>query len=210
MISSIFKLTKVRRRKLKDMVSFFFKKEMKYNHMNGRGLIRFGSNIFTYIFKPSFIHISEFVLGYLSPKIHQLNNSNEYVPLMNGTSYIVGAMITFHDYELVDKLFSMFTLRRYNLSMVQDYPKSLRSAFRQKALKEAVVIDNFNNILFGYVRDKYSAGKLDIFEMFEYAASKLSVNAKRFESRMTDTIVRELSVFRYPPNSVFHGMLKRA
>lgn len=205
MISSIFHLTTIRRRKLTEMIHFFFKKEMKYYKMDKEGVIRFGSNIFAYVFTPSYIHVSGLITTFLYSRINNLDSGES---LVNSHTYLIMNNGLLKNYSIIETLYNTFVLRKYNLSLVSNCNPSIRVAIRNRALNDNSYIANINHMLEIYIKNKVKEGRiLDIFEVFEQTRYKLVVLAKNFELKAKEVIMKDLSIFRAPPNIDFYRQI---
>jgi hypothetical protein len=188
MISNTFALSKLSKRKLIEVIKYskvFF--EFKYVRITNRNTVVFGRNVFQYIFKPKKIELTN-VLSLLDTSVKEHSNSIK---------------------QMIDYLYAETVAKKYNLSPVNNNT-TLRALLRRGATKEALYIEHYIHLIYGYVKDKHSAQILSILEVLNSAKNVVTDSTDRVEVIIKNAILRELSLLRSPPNRATFAILKVA
>lgn len=186
MISSHFALSKLRKKKLVEVIknSEYF---LGYKYVKVRKMKVFlAKNIFQFIFRP--------VISDLDITMSLLNMDNT-------NSKTIG--------EKIDTMFASILAKKYDLSP-EKKELSMREIFRRGALKEPLYIEKYINTIYGFVKDKYSAQMLSIIEILDSAKNVVKPSIDRVEVVIKNAILRELSLLRSPPNRISLGILRVA
>lgn len=188
MVSLNFALSRLRRRKLKEVIKYsesFL--EYSYVKVNRTGEVLFANNILQYVFNPKRIELFA-VLSLL------------------GTHIAEGQTIN----QLIDYLYADTIAKKYNLTKTDDTNISLRELLRRGCLKDTLYVEKYINHIYGYVRDKYSAQLLSIIEILDSAKNVVKSSTDRVDVVIKNAIIRELALLRSPPNRISLGLLKVA
>lgn len=188
MISNAFALSKLYRKKLKEIVkcsAIFF--GFKYIRVNKSGILIIGRNLLHYIFNPQKINV-DIVLSTMDTSSIESNSIK----------------------NKIDYLYADIIAKRYNLSSVKTNNISLRELLRRGAVKEPLYVEYYINKIYGYVRDKHASLVLSIIEALDSAKNLVVDSTDRVEVIIKNAILREISYLRSPPNRVALGFLNAA
>lgn len=188
MVSFNFALSKLRRKKLKEVIQYakiFL--VYKYVKVNRTGEVLFAKNILQYIFKPQKLELLA-VLSLLDVHFAEGNSIN----------------------HLIDYLYADTIAKKYNLTKTDETNISLRELLRRGCLNDTLYVEKYINHIYGYVRDKYSAQLLSIIEILDSAKNVVKSSTTRVDVVIRNAITRELALLRSPPNRFSLGLLKVA
>lgn len=185
MISSSFKLTTLLKKKLLEVVRYskYFSK-YQYIVVKKSGMIIFAKNIFTFVFCPIKMDLTE-VLTLLRENV------------------LVFASIE----EEIDDLYAKTTSLKHNLSLTKNTEEiSLRELLRTKGLKDSVYIERYINLIYGYVKDKYTSRMVNILKLIDSTQKVVRISTDRTKVVIKNAILRDISMWRSPPNKISLGL----
>lgn len=186
MISLNFALSRLRRKKLEEVIAYeriFL--EYKYVKVKGTGIVLFAKNILQYIFKPEkldFIAVASLL----------------DMQLASGESIN----------EKIDSMYANTIAKKYNLLKTTETNNSLRELLRKGGLKDSLYVEKYINLIYGYVKDKYTAQLLSIIEILDSAKNVIKFSTDRVDVIFKNAILRELALLRSPPNRTSLGLLR--
>lgn len=188
MLSSNFALSRLLRKKLKEVIQYsedFL--GYKYVKVRRTGKVLLAKNIFQFIFKPVKLNLNQ-VLSHIDTHI------------VNDTSIP----------EKIDVLYTAILAKKYNLTQTKEPSLTLRALLRMGALTDSRYAEGYINLIYGYVKDKYSANLLSIIEILTASKNVVRPSADRTDKVVINAILRSLSLLRAPPNRVTIGLLRVA
>jgi len=188
MISFIFAITKLQKKKLKEIVQnrrdLIDYKIFKFKN----NTIRAGKNYFDFVFNPIQMDILTFV-------------------------QILYPDISFSEENLgktIDDLYKKELLQEYSLSLTTSVKPTLVEILIKQGRKESVIVDNYANLLYNYIVRNCNELELLKEEQFKVVKLVVASNTRRIALLIKDNIIREISQLRSPPNSVCQGLLSAA
>lgn len=188
MISSIFAISRLQRKKLKEILKKSGGNTKAIVRINNQNIIREGKNIFEFIFKPSKISVYAFLhnLGYTT----SLDNDN------------IG--------KTIDDLYKKMMLQEYSLSLTKPVKPTLIGTLISQGKTESAIVEKYSNILYKYILNNYDELALIQIEQFKVVSKKVASNTRRIVLLIKDNIIQEISQLRSPPNSICQRLLSAA
>lgn len=178
-------LTPLRFKKFKELVKATLGRFYSINKM---GDIRYGSNIFKYIFKPKFIHHLEFCINNLS------------------TTYKVPVKSNYTIDTIIDIAYSNYILGEYNMSdLGVDFKfNTIRNVLKYHFKTKEYMINHYSGRLsipiIQLLKKEFS--EIDILNLVVPAKINIMAIVREFENGITNHIRQEFNLMRAGPYNI--------